>query len=123
MNEAIRQLRSEARRLTHGEVPKAIRYPIAFRAAVAAVTRTQLDKGASMNRVAGALGLPARSLLRWLEQSAPPVLRPVTVRSEAVPEAVPAAPPAAGPVLLTPQGVRVEGLDRDTLIAVLRVLG
>jgi len=119
MNEAIRQLRSEARRLTHGEVPKAIRYPIAFRAAVAAVTRTQLDQGASMHRVAGALGLPARSLLRWLEQSGPPVLRPVTVRSEAAPP----APPAAGPVLVTPQGVRVEGLDRDTLIAVLRILG
>jgi hypothetical protein len=119
MNDAIRQLRSEARRLTHGEVPKAIRYPTAFRAAVAALTRTQLDQGASMNRVAGALGLPARSLLRWLEQSAPPVLRPVTVR----PEPAPPAPPAAGPVLVTPQGVRVEGLDRDTLIAVLRRLG
>jgi len=26
-------------------------------------------------------------------------------------------------VLVTPQGVRVEGLDRDTLIAVLRLLG
>jgi hypothetical protein len=69
-----------------------------------------------MHRVATALGLPARSLLRWLEQSAPPVLRPVTVRPEP-------APSAAGPVLVTPQGVRVEGLDRDTLIAVLRVLG
>ena len=119
MNDAIRQLRSEARRLTHGKVPKAIRYPTAFRAAVAALTRTQLDQGASMNRVAGALGLPARSLLRWLEQSAPPVLRPVTVR----PEPAPPAPSAGGPVLLTPQGVRVEGLDRDTLIAVLRMLG
>jgi hypothetical protein len=117
MNEAIRRLRSEARQLTRGEVPKAIRYPAPFRAAVAAVTRTQVEQGASMHRVAGALGLPARSLLRWLEQSAPPVLRPVTVRPEG------AAAAAAGPVLVTPQGVRVEGLDRDTLIAVLRMLG
>jgi hypothetical protein len=76
----------------------------------------QMAGGASMHRVATALGPPARSLLRWLEQSAPPVLRPVTVRPEA-----PSA--AAGPVLVTPQGVRVEGLDRDTLIAVLRLLG
>jgi hypothetical protein len=72
-----------------------------------------------MHRVAGALELPAQSLTRWLQQSAPPVLRPVMVR----PDPMPAAPPAAGPVLLTPRGVRVEGLDRDTLIAVLRVLG
>lgn len=119
MNDAIRRLRSEAHQFTRGKVPKAIRYPVAFRAAVAAVTRTQLDQSASMNRVAGALGLPARSLTRWLQQSAPPMLRPVTVR----PAPAPAAPPATGPVLLTPQGVRVEGLDRDTLLAVLRVLG
>ena len=119
MNEAIRRLRSEARQVTRGKVPTAIRYPTPFRAAVAAVTRTQVEQGASMHRVAGALGLPARSLTRWLQQSAPPVLRPVTVR----PDPVAAAPPAAGLVLLTPQGVRVEGLDRDTLIAVLRMLG
>ncbi len=119
MNDAIRALRSEAHQLTRGKAPKAIRYPVAFREAVAALTRAQLDQGASINRVAGALGLPAQSLTRWLQQSAPPVLRPVTVR----PDPVAPAPPAAGPVLLTPQGVRVEGLDRDTLLAVLRVLG
>jgi hypothetical protein len=28
MNDAIRQLRSEARHLTRGKVPKAIRYPV-----------------------------------------------------------------------------------------------
>ena len=119
MNDGIRSLQSEARQLARGKVPKAIRYPVAFRAAVAALTRSQLDQGTSMNRVAGALGLPARSLTRWLQQSVPPVLRPVTLR----PDLVAPAPPAAGPVLLTPQGLRVEGLDRDALIAVLRVLG
>jgi hypothetical protein len=72
-----------------------------------------------MNRVASALGLPAQSLARWLQQSAPPGLRPVTVR----PDPAPAAAPGASPVLVTPQGLRVEGLDRDTLIVLLRVLG
>ena len=115
MNAAIRRLRSDARQLTRGKVPTAIRYPAPFRAAAATLTRAQLDQGASVHRMAGALGLPARTLTRWLQHSAPPVLRPVTVR--------PDPPPAAGPVLVTPQGVRVEGLDRDTLIAVLRLLG
>lgn len=119
MKDAIRQLRSEARQLTRGKVPTAIRYPAPFRAAVAAVTRMQVEQGASVHRVAGALGLPARSLTRWLQQSAPPMLRPVTVR----PEPAPPATLGAGPVLVTPQGVRVEGLDPDTLIAVLRLLG
>ncbi len=119
MNTAIRRLRSDARQLAHGKVPTAIRYPAPFRAAAATLTRTQLDQGASVHRVAGALGLPARTLTRWLQQSAPPVLRPVTVRSDPMPT----APPAAGPVLVTPQGLRIEGFDLDTLIAVLRLLG
>jgi len=119
MNEAIRRLRSDARQLTRGRVPTAIRYPAPFRAAAATLTRAQLDHGASVHRMARALGLPAQSLTRWLQQSAPPVLRPVTVR----PDPAPPAAPAAGPVLVTPQGLRIEGLDLDTLIAVLRLLG
>ena len=119
MNEAIRQLRSEARQLAQGKVPTAIRYPVAFRAAVARLTRTQREQGVALHRVAGALGVPVRSLIRWLQQRAPSRLRPVAVGAAAAP----AAPPAAGPVLVTAQGVRVEGLDRDTLIAVLRALG
>ena len=115
MNEAIRRLRSDARQHAHGKAPTAIRYPAPFRAAVVAVTRAQVEHGASVHRVASALGLPARSLTRWLQQSAPPVLRPVTVRPDPM--------PPAGPVLVTPQGLRIEGLDRDTLIAVLRLLG
>jgi hypothetical protein len=35
MNAAFRRLRSEARQLTRGKVPTAIRYPAPFRAAVA----------------------------------------------------------------------------------------
>jgi hypothetical protein len=92
---------------------------VAFRTAVAAVVRRQLDDGVALHRVAGRLGLPDRSLARWLQQSAPPVLRPVTVR----PDPTPVAPAATDLVLITPHGVRVEGLDRDTLLAVLRRLG
>lgn len=119
MPDAIRQLRAEARQFAHGKAPKAVRYPVAFRGAVAAVVRRQLDDGVALHRVAGQLGLPGRSLARWLQQSAPPVLRPVTVR----PEPVPVVTAAIGLVLITPRGVRVEGLDRDTLLAVLRRLG
>jgi hypothetical protein len=57
-------------------------------------------------------------LTKWLRPGTSAGLRPVAV--------VAAPPPAAtgvsGAVLLTPQGLRVEGLDRDTLIAVLRAL-
>ena len=119
MNEAIRRLRSEAHQLARGKVPEAIRYP------APSAPRPSRSRGPSWTRGRPCSAWPARwgcrprASLRWLEQSARPGLRPVTMR----PEPAPPAPPAAGPVLITPQGVRVEGLDRDALIAVLRALG
>jgi hypothetical protein len=47
------------------------------------------------------------------------VLRPVAVAAAPTPE----RSAVARPVLVTPQGVRVEGLDHDGLIVVLRALG
>jgi transposase-like protein len=124
MNDTIQRLRIDARQLTRGKVPTAVRYPATLQARAVALARPRLSRGRSIARVARELGLPSQALGRWLRP--PPeapvgrprdVLRPVTV----VPAAAVAGPPA-GPVLLTPQGLRVEGLDRDGLIAVLRAL-
>ena len=117
MDDAIRRLHAEARRHAHGKPATGIRYPAPFRAAVVALVRTELGHGVTFGSLAGALGLPRWSLARWLRQSPPAVLRPVTVASDPG-----AALRPLGPVLITPQGLRVEGLDRDTLIAVLRAL-
>src|SRR6266511_4093585 len=107
MNDPLRQLRTDARQLAHGKVPTAVRYPAAFRAAALALARPRLERGVSIARVARDLGLPTQSLGRWLRR--PP--RPAA-----------ATPRPTGLVLLTPQGHRVEGFDRDGLIAVLRAL-
>ena len=119
MNEEIRRLRAEAHHLARGKAPRAIRYPAEFRAAATAVTRTQLSQGTAISRVAAALGLPTQSLVRWLETPTRPVLRPVAIA--AAPAAT--AEHRAGPVLITPGGVRVEGLEREALVAVLQALG
>jgi transposase-like protein len=119
MDDRIRRLRSEAHQLARGKVPRAIRYPAAFRAAAVALAGPRLERGSSIARVAGDLGLPIQSLGRWMRPLTPTApLRPVAVTPER--EAVP--PPPAGLVLLTAQGHRVEGLDRDGLIAVLGAL-
>ena len=124
MNDPIRKLRTDARHLTHGKVPTAVRYPAAYQTAALALARPRLSRGISIARVARELGLPSQALGRWLRR--PPaapgprprsVIRPVAV----VPAAAVSGAPAR-PVLLTPQGLRVEGLDRDGLIAVLRAL-
>jgi transposase-like protein len=121
MDDPVRRLRTDARELARGKVPTAVRYPAAFRAAALALARPRLGRGVSIARVARDLGLPSQSLGRWLRPSTPKpaaTLRPVAVTSEPAM----ALRPAAGLVLVTPQGLRVEGFDRDGLIAVLRAL-
>jgi hypothetical protein len=118
MDSAIRRLRSAAQQLAHGKAPRAIRYPAPFRAAVVRIALAHQERGGGVAKLAHALGLTTPTLTRWLEGPPMPRLRPVTIAAAAlVEESGPARP-----VLITPQGVRVEGLDRTALIAVLRAL-
>lgn len=58
------------------------------------------------------------TLTKWLRPPAGAGLRPVTVVAAPTPEGT----AGSRAVLITRQGCRVEGLARDTLIAVLRAL-
>jgi hypothetical protein len=119
MDEEIRRLRAEAQRLTQGKHRTQVRYPDAFRHAAVALARTCLGRGGAVARVARELGVSEPTLTKWLRPAAP-VLRPVTVTAHAAPAV---HRPVTSPVLITPHGVRVEGLDRETLVVVLRALG
>ena len=118
MEGSIRQLRSTVRRLARGKHPNAVRYPVPVRQAVIAFARARLRQGQSLARVAQGVGVSFPTLASWLAEPGAARLRPVTV----APTVAPVAPPRATIVLVTPQGVRVEGLDGDTLVAVLRAL-
>jgi transposase-like protein len=118
MDAAIRRLRSEAERLAEGKAPRQVRYPDAFRRAVVALGRRRLGPDGSAAGLARALGVSEPTLTKWLRRPSPPVLRPVTVA--VTPTAARAA--VASLVLITPTGVRVEGLDAAALITVLRAL-
>jgi hypothetical protein len=77
-------------------------------------------EGASQKSIAGELGVSAMSVQRWLR------VKPTTRVSAMVPVRVMAMPPsesAARPVITTPRGLRVEGLDLDALCVVLERLG
>lgn len=119
MDAALRRLRSEAQQLTRGNAPTGVRYPAAFRTTAAARACARLATGAPFVRVVWELGLPRKSLARWLQRDRAPRLRPVAVQ----PAPTPPARPAGGVVLVTPHGCRVDGLDREGLVAVLRALG
>jgi hypothetical protein len=118
MNDSLQTLRAEARRLAHGKVPQGIRYPARFRVAAVTLARAQLRRGQRVDRIAEGLGVTTPTVARWLQRPHAPVLRPVAVIAPPA-----AAAPGSRIVLVTPHGVRVEGLDREGLVAVLRALG
>jgi hypothetical protein len=116
MNATIQRLRSQARQLARGRDRRGVRYPAAFRAAAVELVGAGRGRPAALARIARELGLPARSLARWVQRPARPVLRPVTI----APTGPPA--PAVRPVLVTAHGVRVDGLDVEALVTVLKAL-
>jgi hypothetical protein len=71
-----------------------------------------------MRRLARVLGVSAPTLTTWLRAPSRGALRPVTI----APDAMPALSPPARPVLVTPHGLRVEGLDVAGVVIVLRAL-
>lgn len=119
MDAEIRRLRAKARQLARGKHPSQVRYPNAFRRAALALARIRLGQDGSVARLARELGVSEPTLTKWLRPPALPVLRPVAVTPTPGPE----RGGLASPVLITPKGVRVKGLDRDTLVAVLQALG
>jgi len=118
MKMSVRRFRSEVRQLAHGKAPQAVRYPVAVRETAVALGRARLRQGHSVNRIAREFGVSEPTLAGWLRSRVSSLLRPVAVAPPPAPEHA-----ALGSlVLTTAHGVRVEGLDRDTLIAVLRAL-
>jgi hypothetical protein len=118
MDEEIRRLRADARRLAQGRPRSQVRYPDTFRQAAVTLARRRQRRGASVTGLARQIGVSEPTLTKWLRPPPGAGLRPVAVTLAPLPE------PHAGasPVVITPNGVRVEGLDRDAVIAVLRAL-
>jgi len=120
MDNRVRSIRAAISRLRHGRPPTAVRYPRAIRRQVTAIARRRQAHGADVAAIAREIGVAPWTLALWLRQPTAAVIRAVDVVPEAPRHSAVAV---AGPVLITPEGVRVEGLDRDTLVAVLRALG
>lgn len=119
MQDVIRRLRLQARDFSRGKAPRAARYSREFRAEVVTVARKRRAEGLAVARIARELGLGTQTLTRWLRRSPRPTLRPIRVVAEP-PSLVPVATTSL--VLVAPGGFRVEGLDTDTVVRVLRSL-
>ena len=111
----VRRFRQDAALHLGNRTGTAIRYTPALRRRAVVIARKRRGAGVAIAVVARELGVRPRALRLWLQTPARPRLRRV---------AIAAAPVAAvdRPVLITPQGFRVEGLDAADLVALLRAL-
>lgn len=128
MSKDVRSLRSQILHVARDGEPHGRRYPSPLRAAVVDHTRCRLDRGESVSAVADSLGLSGQTLSYWLRSGptgapprATPAMRPVSV----VPadDTADQSLPPGRPVLVTPRGLRIEGLDVDALVELVQRLG
>jgi len=119
MDREARTFRQDAARHIGDRTGTAIRYTPDLRRRAVGIARRRRRAGVAVAAIARDLGLRPRALRLWLQTPrSRPRLRRVAVT--ATPE--PVAPMSGLSVLVTPQGVRVDGLDLATLVALLRGL-
>jgi transposase-like protein len=118
LDSAVR-LRSQVRQFTNRRKPTATRYSAAFRAEVVSVARARVAEGVPVAGIARELGLRTQTLTLWLRGTLAPKLRAVRVERDPRPAPVVSE---FRPVVVTPSGVRIEGLDFETLLRVVRSL-
>lgn len=114
------RLRREIAAIQSRESFRTRRYPISLRRAVVEYVHEQRSVGRRPRRVARELGVTHQTLAHWL-RSATPSIRPVTI-APVVPLLSSARSPISAPVLVLSSGHRVEGLDVEQLVALVRAL-
>jgi len=124
MLDSARRLRSQARQFENRRKPTGTRYSPAFRAEVAAHAHVEVREGVAVARIAHDLGLRPKTLTLWMRRMPASKLRSVSVEHDSQPVRMPAAvaTPERRPVVVTPSGVRVEGLDLDGIVHLMRSL-
>jgi len=110
-----RELRGLQRAIASVQRRRRRRYPAKLRARISAWVATRRAKGAWWCDVARPLGVPAPTLKRWVESTltTPIALRPVDVID---------APQPGTVTLVSPTGLRIEGVAIAEAIAILRGL-
>jgi transposase-like protein len=130
MNERVRQLRATVEELRQGSAPKATRFSAAFREQVIALARERRNAGAPLVQIASELGLHGRTIGRWLRgapnkagATAPKRhFRRVTVTPERIEDTVLSAPSQAAELVVIVGTLRVEGLDLNGVVRLVRAL-
>jgi hypothetical protein len=112
---ADRELRDLQRAIAAVQRRRITRYPAKLRARITAWVAKRRSEGAWWCDVARPLAIPAPTLARWAEPrpTGPVSMRPVDVID---------APPVGTVTVVTPTGLRLEGVAVADAIAILRAL-
>jgi len=126
MEITLDEFRKEAAKRAKGRRRGPPGYPVALRRFAVKHARERLAVGGTVTGAAKELGVADVTLTKWLKDGGGSVtagsggsFREVVVETE--PEACSGDAPS--PVLIMPSGARIEGLDVDGIIAVLKELG
>lgn len=119
MLDSARRLRLQARRFENRRKPTGTRYSAAFRAEVVTLARGRIADDVAVARIARDLGLRPKTLTLWLRQTPVSKLRAVRVESDPRPATV---VPEIRPVVVIPGGLRIEGLDLESVAKLVRSL-
>jgi transposase len=119
MEARIARYRRAVERTLGGRPGRGARYGEDLRQEAVVLARAGMLAGKSLATVAGELGVGCATLARWLE-GARAALRPVEVQGGGREEE---GGPASSLVLVAPSGWRIEGLRREDIPELLRVLG
>ncbi len=107
MDDRVAKLQPRVRALHRGQAGSQIRYPEDLRAEIIAVARAGRTAGRSVYRLAREIGVSAPALSEWLRRPTRGHLRQVAV----APATVTTMTSTRNPVVVTPHGFRIEGLD------------
>lgn len=130
MDERLRQLRATVEELRQRSAPKATRFSAAFREQVIALAKEGRAAGTPLVRTASEIGLHVRTISRWLRGSSSTAgstapkrhFRRVTVASAGGEKAVPSVPAPTAALVVIVGGLRIEGLDLDGVVRLVRAL-
>ena len=129
MDERVAEFRKLADTFGAGKGARPAPYPERCRNLALDYAEEKLTDGASLGEISDELGVAAQTLSTWRDRFGHE-MRPVRIsrheptdEEEPVSQTPPSVSTASQPVVIMPSGARIEGLDVDGVIAVLRALG
>jgi len=118
MDDRARRFRAAVLRYHRGKSGRGIRYAEELHREAVSYAKARRQRGDSLLAISRDLGVKAVTLSRWLHQEDNPRFR----RVEILPSGHPTQGSVTGATVTTPSGMRIEGLDLESLIALLHRL-